>query len=98
MTHRTAESALADKTPGSRRMQCTAFEAMKLAGVETVDVNMNRAWFSTPIAYGPGQSLADENAVWIVPTSTDHDATVKGIAAVKASSAWVEYNKVRHAP
>jgi hypothetical protein len=84
-TFKTAVDALADKTPGSRRMQCTAGEAMKLAGKQTLDVRGVKAWYTAPIAYGPGQSLTDANAVWIVPTSTDLKATKRSIEAVKAA-------------
>jgi|JI8StandDraft_1071087.scaffolds.fasta_scaffold340220_3 hypothetical protein len=84
-THKTAEAALADCSPGSRALQCTLSEAIKLASTPATTVHGAPAWYDTPVAYAPGNRIDDPNARWIVGVVTDIEAARRSLAAVKAN-------------
>lgn len=84
-TYRTADEAIADTVAGAKTIQGTMAEALKLAGVETIDVQGNRAWYCTPGARAPGQARDNANELWHVAVSTDKAANDRSIAAFRAA-------------
>ena len=82
--HKTAESAAADCSVGSRVLQCTLDEALKLTATPAITVHGAHAWYDTPVAYAPGNRIDDPDARWVVGVVTDIDAARRSLAAVKS--------------
>ena len=78
-----AADAIADKSKGARTLRCTLSEAFKLAGIETVDVNGNCAWYCTPINYAPGTKHDDHNGVWNIAVSRNLAGNTESISVFR---------------
>lgn len=82
--HKTAEAAAVDCEVGSRLLQCTLAEALKLSATPATTVDGAPAWYDTPVAYAPGNLIDDPDARWIVGVVTDIESARRSLAAAKA--------------
>ena len=67
MIYKTASDAIESCVPGAKTIQGTLSEAMKLAGLETRDVEGRVVYFGMPINEIPQTDPESSSGIWHIP-------------------------------